>query len=505
MRLLELIANASDLKTEIELLRLTKSFFSKHSPSDRSFLCDSGATTLVLKCLHRCRQSSDDCVTVLTCSLLGNLLFNSTESATQFFHDRGVELVSLLFVLLVKPKTLPSQKALIAFFRQLGGIRVSLLSTRNADVLIGLLQKLMYVNDDRGEIASMLLSAWTRDGGSGIFVAKLPSAVENILDCALTTRHLCTRFYLARVLRNLAMEIPNQNKLAKTRGFLRSLELFLGDGHVPTKHVAIRTVEILASDNQCKKLICNHNRASIIKMMSANLGSHVFQVESVRAIFRLIERRTASTLIKRCPDLVPRLICLSSKEMTENETATVAAYSLMRLAKYISVGHKAHPIMMKLLLYLSSSFNATIRIWAAIALLEQSKSQTSAFILARSPLAVKALVTLANDLEKSTRNLAMQTVLRIASDISSMELLAFNSELMEAVVNHAVVEIQQRQLASGAIELILAFTSLNSAHARLAKQFGLVESLAVYAVRPGAGERLRRRSLHAVSALAAHL
>lgn len=505
VRLLELIAEASDTKTEIELLEVTNAFFSDHSPSDRNFLCDSGAITVVLKCLHRCRQSSDDCVTVLTCNLLGNLLFNSTERATHFLQNRGAELVSLLFRLFTQQQTMASQSALIELFYQLEEIKLSLLSTANGHVLIALLQKHMYMHDDRGEIASMLLSAWTHNKESRIFVAKVPNAVENIVDCALVTQKCLARFYLARVVRNLAAESLNQNKLIKTKGFFRSLELFLSVGHGPTKYEAIRTVEILASNNQCKTLICNHNRASIVKLMAANMNSLDYTFESARAIFRLIERKTAGTLIKRCPNLVPSLMCLSLKTSIEHGAAAVAAYSLMRFAKYISVDHKAHPIMMKVLLYLCASSNTTIRIWAALALLEHSKSKTSAIFLVRSPLAVKALATLANDTETSTRNLAMKTMLRIASDIPSMKLLVFNSELIEAVINQAVVEIRQSKLASETIELVLTFTSLDSAHARLAKQFGLVESLAFIGVQPGAGEKLRRRALHAVSVLAEHL
>lgn len=505
VKLFELLAEASDPKIEIEILQITASFLAKQSSYECRFLCDSGAPALVLKCLHRCKQSGNDCVIVLMCDLLGHLLFKSSDNAAEFFHDHGVELVTLLFVLLGKQNETPSQKALIGFFHRLGSIDISLLSTRNWHILVILLQKLMHVNDIRGLIATMLLSAWTRGGGNKILVARQPNALKRVLDCALATRNLHIRFYLAQLLSNLATEQPNPSTLIKTKGFLKALELFLAVGHGPTKAVTIRTVEMLASDKSTKVLICNHNRSSIIKTISANLEVPDYQTASARAIFRLIERKTASKLINRCPDLIPNLICLSSKKWIEKETTTVAAYSLLRLAKYISASHKAHPITMEALLYLSSSSDETIRVWAALALLEQSKNQTNAFVLIRSPLVIKALVTLANDMKKSIRNLIIQTMLRIASDVANMKVLIFNSELLEAVVNHAIVEIGQGRFANEAIELILAFANLKSTHARLAKQFGLVESLALHGVLPTAGEKLRRQSLQAVSMLAPHL
>ncbi len=505
VRLLELIAEAPDLETEIELLEITNTFFSKHSPTDCRFLCDSGAATLVLKCLHRCQQSNDDRSTVLTCNLLRSLFFNAAEGASHFFHDRGAELLSVLFFLLDKHKRMLSQRALFAFLHQLREIKVSFLFIKDGHVLTALLLNLMQLKDDRAELAAMILSAWTRDRGNGIFVAKLPKAVENLMDCALVTGDYVVRFYVAQILHNLAAEKRNRKKLVQTGRFLESLELFLGVSHTPTKLLAIKTVEIVASDNKFKALICNHNKGTIAKLMVSNLKSLDVRVDSAKAIFRLIQRKTAGALINRCAEIIPRLIRIASNASTEDEVATVAAYSLMRLARYISVGHNAYHKMMKVLLCLSSSFNASIRLWAALALSEHSKNQFSAFTLARFPLAIKALVTLANDSEKSTRILAIQTMLRIASNFSSMKLLIYNPDLMEAVVNHATAEIQQSTDASETIELLLAFIGLTSAHPRLAKQFGLVETLACFGVRPNAGEKLRQRSLHAVSVLAVHL
>jgi hypothetical protein len=505
VRLLELLVEAPDVETEIELIEVTNAFFSELSPTDCRFLCDNGAATLVLKCLTRCRQSSDDRSTALKCNLLSSLLFNAAEVASPFFYDSGAELLSLLSVLLDKQKGMLSQKALLAFLYQLREIKVSFLFIKNGHVLIGLLLNFMQCNDDRAECAAMLLSAWTRDRGNGMYVAKLPKAAENLIHCALVTKDYVVRFHVAQILHNLAAEKRNRKKLVQTGGFLESLELFLGVSHTPTKLLAIKTVEIVVSDNKFKSLICYHNKGAIAKLMVSNLKSLDVRVDSAKVIFRLIQRRTAGALINRCAEIVPRLIRIASNASTEDEVATVAAYSLMRLARYIAVGHNAYHKMMEVLVCLSNSFNASIRLWAALALSEHSKNQFSAFTLARLPFAIKALVTLANDSEKSTRILVIQTMLRIASNLASMKRLIYNPELIEAVVNHATAEIQQSTVARETIELLLTFTGMTSAHPRLAKQYGLVESLACFGVRQDAGEKLRRRSLHAVSLLAIYL
>jgi hypothetical protein len=504
VQLLQVLAEASSTQEQRIVVNLALIAFHDQKTSVYDKLCDAGAVHLVMKCLKKASAEAIYDVATSLCQLIEQLLRCSVDTAVKFFHQHGAELVSTLVALFYKHCNPSLEASMRVLFRRLASLRISLPMTTRGSFLVCMVQRIVrHHRDDRkglASIASMLLSGWTRHRESKVFVAQFPGLLDDILDYALSENSQ-DKVYVACLFCNLAWEVRNKVELVKKKGFLESLELFLRDGDQQTKLAAVNTVRQLATEKGVRVLICKHNKSSIVQALHLSLEHTDAKMSAVQAILRLIEKQTATRLVKRCPDLIPHLSSLSTN-VDEHAVATMAAHSLKRLAHYISISHDAHPAWIEALLLVAGSPRPRIRFWVAKALLEQTQSKTNAFYMARTPMIMKSVVKLASDSSSLVKCTATEALLCIASDSSNKNLIVSNSEVMEVIVANAQQVSQYHEPGRAAVQMILALVSHDNLKNRLAKHLGLVASLSMYGTLPHGDIDLRRLSLQGVRTLA---
>jgi hypothetical protein len=230
---------------------------------------------------------------------------------------------------------------------------------------------------------------------------------------------------------------------------------------------------------------------------------------AIHTLLRLIGQDTMPLLMKKPTTIIRRLTaCATGPSQSERDdpdsTKVLAAHSLKRLACYTSVCDKYHPDLLDALTTVANSGDRRIRMWAVKGIREQSLSSTGRFYIARSPDMLAVLVGLArNDCCRQVRFQATEALLTLASDSSNAKRMVNSSDVLETLVENADQAKSYPASGRSSIQAILALACHRTANKqRVAKTFGLVESLCSYGVSRDDDNELKKAALHCVIVLA---
>ena len=487
------------------ILKLALKHFDHGIVSVYDKLCDAGSLHVLLKCLKTTYEFQGDDTSRLYCDLIGVILSRSSkEAATRFVHRSGAELIAVLLLFLSKHNMDSLHVSIRGIFHRLGVLKVSFLQSCCGEFLANMMHCIIKchreANIGLALISCELMSSWTSYEDNKPFVASLPGFFRDISSLTLSPA-IKTREPIARLFSHLAWQIRQRAELARKTVLLAALELLVLDTDESTRALATHTIRQLTTHERFRVAICSYKQAAIVRALMDPAKCTDLHTASIQTVLALIERETASKLVRGYPAVVSSLTTVALSANGE-VASTIAAHSLQRLAHEVSIFHEAHPIMIEALLLVASSPFTRIRCWAAKAMKEHAQTDINAFYIARTSTTLQSLIKLASDDSSFVKFTATEALHAIASGDSNKKRLVSCPEVMEVVVENAKSAPQCHESGRAAVQLILELMGHSKSKNRLAKHFGLVAALSLYGTFPRGDPSLRRASLNGVCALA---
>lgn len=518
--ILEALATAANIQERLNALDLALVSFD-HDDTDAHDAASSGIA-LLTRCLEKDHyQSSVDAeinsaMTTSYVRLLGMLFRCSDEKAVNVVYRIGADLASLLVSLFYEHQGEPDVTMSIRnLVDRLAGLNISLPATEKKELLVRLVQRVVrgeYECRDLLSMALQLTSGWTEHPDSKRYIMNLPGLVEDIIHVALVPPLDsngdvdAAPLHTASVLCQLAWDVRSKSELVNKRGFLDAILCLLACNNTNnpgTVRAAIEVLRQLATEAVCRVLICKHKKGAILRALLTTMDVSELSDAVNHTLLRLIGQDTAVFLLKKQSNIIERL-ALSAQADEGKEASVLAAQALKRLASCVSVCNKSHPNLLDALISLATAKNSQIRLWAVKGLLEQSKSSTGRFYIARTGDVLRTLIRIAKaDPCKSVKSCATEALLTLALDTANAKRLASSSDVLETFVETAKRANECQSSARSSIQAILSLACHKTTNKqRVAKTLGLVESLSCYGVSHDTDTELKRAALHCVIILA---
>jgi hypothetical protein len=460
--------------------------------------------------------------------LIGMMFRCSDEKAVSAVYRIGADLISLMVSLFYKLQGQPAVASSIrTLVDRLATLSVSLTAIDKKELLVRLMQRVVrgeYECRELLSIALQLTSGCARHPDSKRYIMNLPGLVEDILAVALQPPLEASlpgetngdadavSLHVASFLSHLVWDVRSKSELVHKKGFLQAVLRLLtyNKGACTSAAVVRAAIDVLrqlATEAGCRVAICKHDKGDILRALLTTMDDPELSDAVNHTLLRLIGQDTAVLLLKKQSNIIERLTHSARVDMdcTHGKNASVlAAQALKRFASYVSVRNRSHPNLLDALTSLATAQNSQIRFWAVKGLLEQSKSSTGRFYIARTGDALPILIRLAKiDPCQSVKSAATDTLLLLALDAANAKRLASNSEVLETFAETAKCARECQSSARSAIQAILSLTCHNTTNKqRVAKTLGLVESLSCYGVSQDADTELKRAALHCVIVLA---
>jgi hypothetical protein len=516
-RLLEGLATAPSSKDRWHVCQLALIAYDHRCTRVHDELVQAGAATVLTRCLKKAFYDAAKWEELSQlCQLLVFVFRCSDERACQAFEIIGAELLTLVFSILVEDSFQAVAWTTSCSFRQLIGrlsdLSVSLTKTAKKEQLVSLLQQILRGTDLSGlnvrvEAMQILAGVTRHSEGSKLFAMESPGLVDDVLATvkepgAIDVMHLPAALFFC----NLAWEARNKSQLVRKKDFIKVLLLVWEHGSITTctRRAIMRTVRQLSAVMESRLSLSKFRDGALLLALARTARDHELCTESIETLLCLVGKSTARRIMQD-PTL---FVLLSSTALaTEGSTSSIvaAAQSLKRLASYTTISEPSYPDLLDAMMKISESKDASVRVWAAKAFIEQSRMSMNGFYIARMSQAMAVVTKLARDKSPVVRGCATEALLNLAGDTANAKRLATNAELMETFLNNiASTDVCESSgiAKRNVIMTILTLANHKSAKRRVAKQVGLVASLSRYGVSKDVDSELKKVALHGVILLA---
>ena len=444
-------------------------------------------------------------------NVMGSLLCCDSQPAYDFISQMGHSfLEELINYLQTSTEQLTALQQLHGLLGRLGSLPWATLSINRYRDLVSLLQEALRQPSKEETSLSILefLSGLSRDESKKAFLVDQPSLVDDVLE-QVRTLLACGDMVVAqkvasiscRLFHRLAWGAENRAKLAPKRNWT---DVLFDLAENPDKEIQTQALEIIqrmSTELQGRRAMARHQDAAIINRLIRSFDHPESGYAGLRALSSLIDSNVAKSM-KSHPGVYSRLAKVAMMN-DENDSSIKASQILKRMASHVSVRDEGHGELLDALLTCAASPRRDIRRWAARGLQVQSESSTNAFFIARSHIVLQSLIVLSADPDNGVRKSAIQTLFNAANEASNTRRAASTSEYLDAFVSNV-----SRHLGSNDEELlftsrisikgILKMAEHPKCHQRVAKQKGVVESLARYGISTDHDGELKTAALHAV-------
>jgi len=511
-KLLEDIATLPSPQEQKEVIQLALVFFDHHDTKEHDELVEAGAITILTRRLQRVMHGKQDDQAQMDplCLLLCMVLRCSNEFAEEAFKGIGTDLVSVLFDILLQEDNkedcalAEAVSSVCPLLDRLSSLVVSLEEVEKSNQLIGLLQ--YFFQKQRGHDVKVqmhaikMLSGLTQHPDSKIYASRVGGLLEDVLGVAMESASTEMQLYSAKILKHFSWESRNKALLLKKKDFLKLL-LNLNTVDLDTSLEVLLSLLQLSTDKEAKTALVSYDNGAVLKALTEAAKNTQLLPTAIDTILYLVARSTAPQIISQ----EALLATVLSTAVGSTPSATTAAQTLKRLATFIPVGDSSHPNLMDAVVSISASKIAQVRLWAAKALVEQSRMMATAFYIARDTNVMDTLLRLAMDSSNLVKAAAVETLLNLSNDQSNVKRIAVSEDALQ-ILQH-VVESDGKDQASciarrRAVQVLLTLANHRSAKSRVAKQLGLVTALSKFAVSQDPDEELKHAALHGVIILA---
>jgi hypothetical protein len=445
------------------------------------------------------------------CKLLTMVYQCTDEVAAASFCRVGFELVPCIFKLASK-HALSGKQASYAeqLIVRFSLVDVSLGAVKNnEEILAFLLRQILCADegiDDVMRYALALLAGMTSHQDSKRLVMKFPGLFDAVVDVAMSSKGVETRYESARLLSKLAWDIRNRGMMGQTQKCVKALVLLSESGHQHVRVEAYTVLHHLSADADNKARLVSSADGKLVESLMDAVNSKLddqVRVQALEILLTLISRETYMCISSQ-PGLIDRLADLSSSRKQSNQIAALAAQTIKRFATYVQVKQKCHDDLIRAMVRMAGCNRKAVLQWTAKAFLDQCALFMSKFYLARDPDALDALAQLTTCCYSDVKASALEAVVNLTDDVSNAKKLATSTRLLEALVstieNHT--DSDDAILRRHAVQAILSLATHRASTKRMAKQFGLVSSLSRYGVSQDNDVELKRSALHGVLLLA---
>jgi hypothetical protein len=462
-----------------------------------------------LKCAVNDQNNSQ--VAERICKLLAMVYQCTDEVAAESFCTIGFDLVPCLFKLASKhalsggrashAEQLILRFSLVDVF--LGAVK------NNEEILAFLLRQIQCTNEGMGDVmryALALLVGLTSHQDSKSLVMKFPGLFDAVVDIAMSNKGVEATYESARLLSKLAWDIRNRGIMGQTQKCVEALILLSESSHQRVRVEAYTVLHHLSAEADNKARLVSSSNGSLVKSLldaaNSKLDDHV-RVQALGILLNLISRETCLCISSQ-PGLIDRLAALSSSRKQSELIASLAAQTIKRFATYVQVKQKCHDDLLRAMVRMAACNRKVVLQWTAKAFRDQSALLMSKFYLARDEDAMDALAQLTTCCYSDVKASALEAVVNLTDDVSNAKKLATSTRLLEALVrsieNHT--NSDDATLRRYAVQAILSLATHTASMKRMAKQFGLVSSLARYGISQDNDVDLKRSALHGVLLLA---
>jgi hypothetical protein len=556
--ILEVFAKAKSNRERRSALDLALIAFNHHDTQEHNRICSAGGITLVTRCLQLqlnqsdCLSKSELHVIDSICQLLALLFRCSSDNGSVAFQLVGADLVSVIVsTVYEQDRNAPSSpiKALVDLLTDLDDI--SIIATQKNKLLMRLLQQLVrdeYESPYLMLVGCKLLRGLSKRPDNKKFIAHHPALVDDLISLllypAVSEDVTCE---VSECIKHLAWEWSIKSELVAKKNFLEGMHKILRrkwqnrELGKMTILSAIETIRRLSTEASCRARICSYKKGSFIKVLIITMKTPALYTDAVFAILRLIDQVTAPRILEKCPEVVNILstalsvickqlctdhsirdyrgklplkscllahesiskeVCLKTSKQQHSNRIMMAANTLNRLARIVTVNDKAHPLLMNALANLALSNDSKSRLCAAKGFREQSRTSAGRFYMVRTPKVLDILVVLANDSCRMVQSSATEALLWFSSDSLNVKRLAQRADVLETFVRNGKKAAMCLLTCRSSIQAIISIASQNSSLSRIAKTLELVEVLSNYGVSDDTDVSLKSASLQCVVLLA---
>lgn len=465
-------------------------------------------------CVHLKRASNDERSlqeAERICKLLSMAYQCTNKVASASFGSVGFELVPCLFKIISKQGSTENESSYAEqLVERFSSIDLTLTSVNKSsdilEVLLGVVQTPHNGDHSVTKHALSLLVALASENDSKTALIKFPGLFDAAVAVASCQGDVETRYQCVRFLRELAWHNKNKVLMGQTGQCITSLVSLSDSIHENVRTEAFTALRYLAAEVDNKARLVWSADGNLIKSLISVVRSEddvKARCMALELMLNLISRETFEDIVTH-PGTLDTLISISCSTTESDAVAGLAAQSIKRLASCSEVNHKCYVELLHAMKRMSGCTRRVVLLWAAKSFLDQSTSSSNSFYIARDAETLNALGKLASSLHSDVKGTALETMLNLTDDTLNAKRIAENARLLEALVdtveNHIVCDdILLRRLA---VRAILSLASHRPSAKRIAKQFGLVNSLARYGLSQDNDVELKRAALHGVLLLA---
>jgi hypothetical protein len=355
--------------------------------------------------------------------------------------------------------------------------------------------------------ALKILAGLTRHPGS--FFLDSPGVVDGVLSSA---NKICNHaispaasvtqsFYIIQLLRRLSNDVRSTAVLVQKKHCLKLLLHFSTAGDLAVRREALMTLVHISQCKDGSRALLSNKYKQSIEALTCTVATENTELQCL--VLQIMLQLVKSSKAKRLVQSGRLQQSLSEIARSTNTCAIVAARLIKRLASYVSVRDLGHAELIDAIVELTASEHAQIRLLAAKSFFQQSCEVTNRFLLARSPNAMKVIITLTGDSgSDAVRAVASEALFKFASNYKH---LAYDSRLLPTLVkNLEKLDFGNEwsaQAARCSVQAILTLAEHRSARERIAKQLGLLANLSKYAMSGDTDVELKKDALRGVIVL----
>ncbi len=449
------------------------------------------------------------------CKLLVLVLQCSDHMAGEALATNGAKLIPSVIELLSKnTESGKESKYAECLVRRLSSIEVSLQTVASYKGILKLLLKT--IDSARNDKTNMvnhalsLIAGLAKHKDSKVVMIKYPGLFKAVIDVALDSREIESRFQSARVLTKLAWHVKNRPIMGQTPKCVDALVAMSESTNKNLQIEAFTCIQLISIEYENKtKLAAKETLLPLLANAIGADGGKELRFRALGVVLNLLRRDTFK-IVGSQSGMINRLASLSvSSEVSDmNSTAALAAQCIKRLATYTRVKNAFHEDLIQAIIQMANCGRKTIMQWASKALLDQSAVASNSFYIIRDKGAMKALTCLIACQHDEVKEPALETMVNLAEHRSNAKRLASHNCLVGALVKVVDAETKGDNpvLQRHAVTAILSLVSHRNSTKRIAKHLGLVRALSRYGISAHDNDvELKRAALHGVIILAPFL
>lgn len=339
-----------------------------------------------------------------------------------------------------------------------------------------------------------------------LFLMEHPGIFECIVTKFATSfRGACPiNLNVSKFMKILARAAANRRVMVQRLDFFRLLFLLSLDESVATQQEVLETLTLTSLDQVGRTKIIEYLDHKFVDFSIEALENTALVSDSLHFIDVLAQHVSGKILLSKRPALLPRLTKQAILE--EKEYSLLAAQTVVRFAKSLSVNHGKGDLLDSLL-SLCKAKDHRIRYEGIHALLDQCQSRPGcSFFIVHVSEATIILAKLVIDEDTEVRRLAAELVANLAASPLNVRALAKNGPLLSALAATAtrVCQPSNEKAQQNAVAAILHVVVHHRSIEAAAKDNSIVRPLSEYGLSGDKRQILKQAAVHGVACLSSY-